>query len=63
MGYKITIEWFTTVKPNYPKLGFSQIFYSNLKEFGQVVVSEHLWDILDQIKVGMIHIIHNKSDM
>jgi hypothetical protein len=33
--------------------GSSTIICSNLKQFGQVIVRDHLWDPLDQIKVGL----------
>jgi len=39
--------------PRIYELRSPQILCPNLIEFGQVVVSEHLWDSPDQIKVGL----------
>jgi hypothetical protein len=34
-------------------LGSSTIICLNLREFGRVIVRDHLWDSPDQIKIGL----------
>jgi hypothetical protein len=45
------------------ELRFPQIFCPNLIEFGQVVVSEHLRDPPDQIKVGLPNCLSGQVDL
>jgi hypothetical protein len=35
------------------RLGSSQIICPNLREFEQMIVRNYLWDLPDQIKIGM----------
>jgi hypothetical protein len=40
--------------------GSTQIICLNLREFGQVIVRDHLWDTPDQIKIELVNHLSGK---